>query len=88
MLNQHNAEIGEERSARKQPLADEDVSELLGQTDEVLVAKGKKVRLLPSSTADNDDLKGPTGKYRAPIIRHGRTLLVGWNEEALSELIR
>jgi hypothetical protein len=33
------------------------------------------------------DLKGPTGNYRAPIVRKGKTLLVGFNLDALEKLV-
>ena len=32
-------------------------------------------------------LKGPTGNYRSPIVRRGKTLLVGFNQEALEKLL-
>jgi hypothetical protein len=31
-------------------------------------------------------LLGPSGKLRAPTVRRGRTLYVGWNEEAYRTL--
>jgi hypothetical protein len=30
---------------------------------------------------------GPTGNMRAPTIRKGKTLLVGFNEEVFDELV-
>jgi hypothetical protein len=30
-----------------------------------------------------DDLRGPTGNFRAPMVRIGRRLLVGFHEETL-----
>jgi len=30
---------------------------------------------------------GPTGNLRAPVIRKGKTLLVGFNEEAYADLL-
>jgi hypothetical protein len=32
-------------------------------------------------------LKGPTGNYRAPIVRKGKTLLVGFHAETLESLV-
>ena len=58
---------------------------LLGQVDEVWVAKGKRVDHFnlkqdqPASVAPF--LLGPTGNLRAPILRIGRKLLVGFDED-------
>lgn len=57
----------------------------------VVVAKGKKVvtfdmkRDRPSDKALVDHMLGPTGNLRAPVILKGRTLLVGFNEDALTQ---
>jgi hypothetical protein len=54
----------------------------------VVVARGKKLVTFDMRNAPpNDDtlaahLLGPTGNLRAPTARKGRTLLVGFNEEA------
>jgi len=53
-----------------------------------VVAKGKKVVTFDMKQAPPDDdtlaayLLGPTGNLRAPTIRQGKTLLIGFNEEA------
>ena len=54
----------------------------------MIVAKGKKTRTLDPSQAGVDDLKGPTGNYRAPIVLAGGTLLVGFHAESLEGLVR
>ncbi|MSU77311.1 MAG: hypothetical protein EXS16_04350 [Gemmataceae bacterium] len=66
----------------------------LAQSVEVIhVAKGKKcVTLdLASQRPDDDTLAGmmlgPTGNLRAPTIKHGKTLYVGFNEDAYKALI-
>ena len=52
----------------------------------VIVAKGKKVTefKVKGEPADEvvDAMLGPTGNMRAPTLRSGSTLLVGYNEEA------
>jgi arsenate reductase-like glutaredoxin family protein len=52
----------------------------------VIVAKGKKVReFSPGKRADDeivDAMLGPTGNLRAPTIRRGKTVLVGFEEDA------
>ncbi|MEM7048287.1 MAG: ArsC family (seleno)protein [Acidobacteriota bacterium] len=87
MLTNHDAEIVEERSARKQPLSDDEVQVLLGKVSTVHVAKGKKVVTFEAGETDLDALKGPTGNYRAPMVLTGDTLLVGFNRELAADLV-
>ena len=87
MLDSSKATVRAERSARKEPFSDREVRELLRKVSSVIVAKGKQSRQLEASKAKLADLKGPTGNYRAPIVRKGKTLLVGFNAEALERLV-
>jgi len=73
----------------KDPVEADEALSLLGGVTELLVAKGKKI-LRFDLTADRpaDDellalLLGRSGKLRAPTIRVGSRLLVGYNEELL-----
>ena len=61
---------------------------LLASVDEVVVAKGKKAVTSPAKAVSLDDLKGPTGNYRAPMVRVGKKLLVGFHPETLDTLLR
>lgn len=79
--------VREERSSRKDPLADDDALGLLASVSQVIVAKGRKVRTLSAGEASLDDLRGPTGNYRAPMVRKGEKLLVGFNQETLEGLL-
>jgi arsenate reductase-like glutaredoxin family protein len=60
--------------------------ELAGTVDEIYSMRGKKVIHLNLKTekAEPETLKGlllgPTGNLRAPTMRKGRTLLVGFDE--------
>jgi hypothetical protein len=51
----------------------------------VVVAKGKKVtEFKPAGKAGKDVVEamlGPTGNLRAPTIRKGKSVIVGFNEE-------
>ena len=56
------------------------------------VAKGKKLVTIDMKDAPDDDtlvglLLGPTGNLRAPTIKHGKTLYVGFNEEVYKSLV-
>ena len=54
--------------------------------------KGKKVNYLNLKTDKPDEdavlalLLGPTGNLRAPTLRKGKTLVVGFNQEAYDKV--
>jgi len=58
----------------------------------LIAAKGKKVTTLDLQTAPPADeilaglMLGPTGNLRAPIMRVGQTILVGYNDQAFNEI--
>jgi hypothetical protein len=87
VLDKAKTEVKEERWAQKFPLAEADVKALLKSVSTVIIAKGKKSVEMKAADAKPDDLKGPTGNYRAPMLRRGKTLLVGFNEERLKALL-
>ena len=80
-------DVRAERSSRKEPLSDREARDLLGKVSRVIVCKGKQANPIPAAKARPADLKGPTGNYRAPMLRKGKTLLVGFNAEALESLL-
>lgn len=88
MLDGAEVEIAEQRSARSRPLADGEVDALLKQVETVVIARGKAVRKQPAANTSRDELKGPTGGYRAPMLRRGGTLLVGFHADAIHGLLR
>lgn len=87
MLDRKKAQITTERSARKDPFTDKEVRALLGQVKTVILAKGKKSNRFAASDVKPADLKGPTGNYRAPIVRKGKTLIVGFSPDSLNEIL-
>ena len=87
MLEKSKSGVDEERPARSRPLTDADAKALLKEVDVVTLARGKTARTLPAREVSLDDLRGPTGNFRAPMLRAGRRLLVGWHEESLRELL-
>lgn len=58
-----------------------------------MVARGKKVQTFDMKQAPPDDdtlaaaLLGPTGNLRAPTLRLGGTLLVGFGDEAYAQVL-
>ena len=61
--------------------------------DKIVTGKGKNVIIFDMKTAPPDDetllgcLLGPSGNLKAPTIRKGKTLLVGFNEGAYREVL-
>ena len=64
---------------------------LARQAQHLIAAKGKKVtavELAPDTPSDDELAKlmlGPTGNMRAPTMRVGQTLLVGYHDQVFSE---
>ncbi|HEX7529287.1 MAG TPA: hypothetical protein VF425_09265 [Thermoanaerobaculia bacterium] len=83
MLDATKARVATTRKAKSDPLSEKDVRGLLMEVDEVVIAKGKAARTVPARDATLDELRGPTGNFRAPMMRIGRRLLVGFHEETL-----
>jgi arsenate reductase-like glutaredoxin family protein len=83
VLDATKARIVTTRLSKSDPLSEKDVRALLKEVNEIVVAKGKSARTLPAREATLDDLRGPTGNFRAPMVRIGRRLLVGFHDETL-----
>lgn len=68
-------------------LGKETALDLASNASTIVIARGKSVVtfLMKKDRPDDDTLLshmlGPTGNLRAPTIRRGRTLLVGFSEE-------
>jgi len=76
-----------ERSSRTAPLGDADAQSILRSVKKVVVCRGRKTVEMPGARAGLDDLKGPTGNFRAPLLHLDDTLLVGFNRQALEKLL-
>jgi arsenate reductase-like glutaredoxin family protein len=87
VLEKRGVEIKQLRSVRKEPFTDKEIRELLRGVSTVIISKGKKSTKFAADDVKPADLKGPTGNYRSPIIRRGKTLLVGFNQDALEKTI-
>ena len=71
----------------------DDALSLLVDVNQLYVAKGKKVVHVNLKTEELDNeaakklLLGPSGNLRAPTLRKGKTLIVGFNEETYQRLL-
>ena len=70
-------------------LGKKDAAELAKAASKVIVAKGKKVtEFKPAGKAGSDVVEamlGPTGNLRAPTLRSGKTVIVGFNEDVFAD---
>jgi arsenate reductase-like glutaredoxin family protein len=89
-LDDHKVEAKEIVSASKK-LDAKDAAALAKAATRVIVAKGAKVaEYEPGKAAGReivDAMLGPTGNLRAPCLRVGKTLLVGFNADAYRDVL-
>lgn len=80
-------------NARKTALRRADALRLAHEAGEIYVAKGKRVihMDLKSEKPDDDTLAGlllnATGNLRAPTLKKGRTLIVGFDQATYEALL-
>lgn len=83
--------VGEQVDAKKHPIGREGAVALLRGAASVYVAKGKRVLQFDMKTAGIEEVLevalGPTGNLRAPAFRVGRTVVIGFEEEAYREVL-
>jgi hypothetical protein len=79
--------------AKKQTIKGDQALGLLAGVDELYAAKGKRVVHVDLRKGKPDRavllgfLLGPTGNLRAPTLRKGRTLLVGFDEPTYKQVL-
>ncbi len=92
-LEQTAQTIGERTDASKEKKGREAALALAKSVERVVIAKGKKIVSfdMKKSPPTDDELipylLGPTGNLKAPTLRSGQTLLVGFNEEAYRSVL-
>jgi arsenate reductase-like glutaredoxin family protein len=92
-LERAKQEINSTTDARKEKRGRDEALALAKSVAKVVVGKGKKVLTLDmkKDTPDDDTLAGlllgPTGNLKAPTLRVGNTLLVGFSEEAYKQVL-
>lgn len=85
-----NGIVAKEVIPASRKLARRDAAELVKAAKKVIVAKGKKVQTFPGGKATKeivDALLGSTGNLRAPTVRSGKTLLVGFDESSYADVL-
>ncbi|SYZ72328.1 conserved hypothetical protein [Candidatus Zixiibacteriota bacterium] len=92
-LAKNKIEIGEAVSTRAKTFTEKDALRMASDADQIYAARGKKVVHydLKKEKPSKDDLKkimlGPTGNLRAPTMRIGKTVIIGFDEGVYRELV-
>jgi arsenate reductase-like glutaredoxin family protein len=85
-LAKHKVAVAVQTDAKKATVKGDDALGVLKDVDEIYAAKGQRVvhidlrREKPSRAELLGLLLGPTGNLRAPTLKTGRTLIVGFDE--------
>ncbi len=91
MFDERHIDIDETVEARKQKIAGNDAWNLLAGAAEIVVGRGKKYQVIRPSEENREEILrlclGRTGNLRAPTLRIGDRLLVGFNEAMYSEYL-
>ncbi len=92
-LQRRKIEVKELVNAAKVRFEPRQALEMARGASRIVVAKGKKVVTFDMKKDPPDDetllkhLIGPSGKLRAPVIRRGSTMLVGFDEEHFDRVL-
>lgn len=92
-LEAHGLKAKETVDARKEKLGKPQIAAILRGTNRVVATKGKKVldfdlkRDPPVEKVLYESLLGPTGHLRAPALRSGKVLLIGFDEDAWKDVL-
>jgi hypothetical protein len=83
--------VGTQADAKKERFGREEALKLARRASRLVVARGKRVvRVDMTKAPPSDDelaalLLGPSGNLRAPALRRGTTLFIGFDPEAYRE---
>jgi len=92
-LGKAGTPMSEMVDARKERYEGADALALLDGIETLIAARGKSLVTFELKKVRPDDdvllfhLLGPSGNLRAPTVRIGRTLVVGFNEEAYRKVL-
>jgi len=90
-LGRTDVEIKTEVNARQEPLEAQKAWDLLADSQKILIASGNKIReYSPQQDKKDEILKivlGRSGTLRAPTLKIGNTLYIGYNNEMYDQLV-
>jgi hypothetical protein len=91
-LASRNVVYKETVDAGKAKLGRDEALRLAHEASKIVAAKGKKIVVFDMKRDPPDEptllgvLLGPTGNLRAPTLKKGTTLIIGFDEEAYAKL--
>jgi len=85
--------VKSEQNASKEKLNGEEALALTKDVSKVVITRGKKTLTFQMKDAPSDEellplLLGRSGTLRAPTIKRGKTLLVGYSDSAYAEVLK
>jgi arsenate reductase-like glutaredoxin family protein len=92
-LESKAVQVGDQADASKNRKGREEALKLAKTADKIVVARRKKIVAFDMKKDPPDDdtlagyLLGPTGNLKAPTLRKGKTLLVGFSDEAYGQVL-
>jgi hypothetical protein len=92
-LQRRKIDVKETVNAAKVRFEPEQALRIAREAGRIVIAKGKKVVTFDMRKDPPDDatllahILGPSGKFRAPAIRRGSTLLIGFDEDAFARVL-
>ncbi len=91
MFDKQKVTITETSDARKKKIADNDAWNLLQNADELIIGRGKKFTVFNPANDDREIILkqalGRTGNLRAPALKIGSRLIIGYSDEMYSTYI-
>ena len=91
MFDGKNISITEVVEARKQKIESDDAWKLFSGAETLVVGRGKKVVVYDPKNDDKDQILkvclGRTGNLRAPTLKMGKLVVVGFNDAMYDEYI-
>ena len=79
--------------AKKEKMGPKEALKLVGEASRLIVAKGKKLvdfdlkkKDRPSDEEILKHIMGPSGNLRAPTVKRGKTLVVGFHADGYPEI--
>ncbi len=83
--------IQEVVEARKQKIVEEDAWAILGGAKELIVRRGKKFQVFDPAADDKEAILkvclGRTGNLRAPTLKMGDRVVVGFNDDMYAQFV-
>ena len=91
MFDDRDIAIKETVEARKQKIECDAAWAILGSADELIVGRGKKFQVFDPKKDDKEAILkvclGRTGNLRAPTLKLGNRVVVGFNDEMYAQFV-